>query len=325
MGLSAPPVSKAREATGLLPWKVTRDPLSQMKTRVIIGCLLVVVGVLQISSTLYFFWVTRAEKESTPCDVNSSVLLGNFTSYPNGSVVSDSGEVYPEGFHFTAGRETRGCLCALKPCIRKCCARAGKESVSILENNPTKCFNTSEEMYFEDFSLPIYSKPNKISNMTLDEFQILHGKVCSGGYFWLQPKLNPADRSYLLTDGRILVYETDQAEHYFDTSMYCLDRINGSKEVVTFICSKSAEDELTDFKFVFYPAGLILSSFFSLLTLVVYALLPELHANLHGQSLMCHMLSFLFSCVSLSIVQLRIVKDPNVWCVLLGKCVETTR
>lgn len=292
-----------------------------MKTRVIIGCLLVVVVVLEIS---LYFWVIHTE--STTCDVNSSVLLGNFTSYPNGSVVSDSGEVYPEGFHFNAGRETRGCLCALKPCIRKCCARAGKESVSILENIPSKCFNTSEEMYFEDFSLPIYSKPNKISTMTLDEFQILHGKVCSGGYFWLQPKLKPADRSYLLTDGRILIYDKYQAEHYYDTSMYCLDRINGSAEVFTFICSKAPEnpeDKLTAFKFVFYPAGLILSSFFSVLTLVVYALLPELHANLHGQSLMCHVLSFLFSCVSLSIVQLSVVKDPNVWCVLLGKCVET--
>lgn len=298
-----------------------------MKTRVIIGCVLVVVGVLAISSNLYFFWVTRVEKEeSTTCDVNSSVLLTNFTSYPNGSVVSDSGEVYPEGFHFTAGQETRGCLCALKPCIRKCCARAGEESVSILENYPTKCFNSSEEMYFEDFSLPIYSKPNKISNMTLDEFQILHGKVCPGEYFWLQPKLRPGDRSYLLTDGRILIYGPDQVEHYFSTSTYCLDRINGSAEVVTFICSENSttKDELTDLKFVFYPVGLIISSFFSLLTLLVYALLPELHANLFGQSLMCHMLSFLFSCVSLSIVQLGIVKDPNVWCILLGKCVETT-
>lgn len=289
-----------------------------MKTRDIIGCLLVY-GVLEISCILYF-WVTRTEKESTPCDVNSSVLLGNFTSYPNGSVVSDSGEVFGKGFHFTAGRETRGCLCALKPCIRKCCARAGKESVSILENNLTKCFNTSEEMYFEDFSLPIYSKPNKISNMTLDEFQILHGKVCSG-YFVLQPKLEPADRSYLITDGRILVIH--RTEHYFDTSEYCLERINGSAEVFTFICAKNPKDESTDFRFVLYPVGLILSSFFSLLTLVVYALLPELHANLYGQSLMCHMLSFLFGCVSLSIAQLRIVKDSNVWCVLLGKCVET--
>lgn len=296
-----------------------------MKTRIVIGCLLVFVF-LEISSPLYF-WVTRAKNEESqdePCDVNSSVLLGNFTSYPNGSIVSDSGEEYPEGFHFTTGRETRGCLCALKPCIRKCCARAEDESVSVFGKDPSKCVNTSEEIYFEDLSLRIYSAPNKISNMTLDGFHILHGDFCSDGLFWLQPETYPYDRNYLLTDGRILLYGKDQVEQYFDTSMYCLERINGSAEVVTFICYKNPEDKLTELQFALYPVGLIVSAFFSFLTLVVYALLPELHANLHGQSLMCHMLSFLFSCVSLSIAQLTVViKIPKLWCVLLGKSVET--
>lgn len=293
--------------------------LVQKKTLVIIGCLLVYL--VSAIGTPVFFWVIRespAAKE--PCDASSAELLGNFTSYPDGSIVSDSGQEYPDGFHFTTGRKTRGCLCALKPCIRKCCAREREEWGFVFENDrpKLKCVNTSEETYFENFSLPIYSNPKNISNMTLDEFQILHGDFCSEGLF----QLNSSERSYLLTDGRILVFGSDQVEYYFDTSMYCLDRINGSAQVETFVCSKTPEDKLTELQFVFNPYGMILSTPFLFLTLVVYALLPELHSNLHGQSLMCHMLCFLFGSVSLVIVQLNIVLS-DLWCVCLGKSVGT--
>jgi G protein-coupled receptor Mth (Methuselah protein) len=52
-----------------------------------------------------------------------------------------------------------------------------------------------------------------------------------------------------------------------------------------------------------YPIGMLLSSVFMGITLVVYALLPELR-NLHGKCLMCHVACLFFAYLSLSLVQL---------------------
>jgi hypothetical protein len=52
-----------------------------------------------------------------------------------------------------------------------------------------------------------------------------------------------------------------------------------------------------------FPIGMLLSTVFMALTLVVYGLLPELR-NLHGKCLMCHVACLLMAYLSLSIVQL---------------------
>lgn len=322
---SAPPVSQSvwRER---MAQKVTQDlarsssPLLGRKTRVLIGCILIVV-VLAITIPVYFWLVLEPPVKKEPCDVNLSVALGNFTSFPNGSIVDDTGEEYPEGFYFTTGGQVRGCLCSLKPCIRKCCAP--KVRFAQQADWSLKC--NSEDVYFNKFSLPIYTNPNNISSMTTDDFQILHGgSICQFGKFWLNPSLYPSDLmhlNYLLTDGRILTYGANKEELYTDASEYCLERIDGFEEVYTFICAKRKEDIGLRIQLMVNPVGFVLSIPFLFATLVVYALLPDLHGNLHGQSLMCHVFSLLFSSVTVVVIELWGDHMSDVCCVTLGEYV----
>lgn len=68
--------------------------------------------------------------------------------------------------------------------------------------------------------------------------------------------------------------------------------------------------------FTMFPIGMLLSTVFMALTLVVYGLLPELR-NLHGKCLMCHVACLLMAYLSLSIIQLGTSILPEWMCTFL--------
>ncbi|XP_046680949.1 G-protein coupled receptor Mth2-like isoform X2 [Homalodisca vitripennis] len=276
-------------------------------TRVVVGSFVLII-VLAVLVPLYFWLTTGPPSSGGPCSIDLSVPIEG-SPLPNGSIV-DRGDVYPSGFFFTVNRTTRGCLCALQPCIRKCCA-ADEYIVSAI-NKTSHCAVNSGSSPFDNFSIPVYDSDQKVVQVKKNHFRILYGDVCTYGKF----VLTSDDKSYLMSDGNILL-----ESNLMDASQYCMESINGD-EIQIFVCFPPGEDAQTKAAFTAYPIGMILSFPFLLGTFVVYAVIPDLHGTLHGKSLMSHVSSLLTAYISLSVVQLGRDAINSFWCVALSFVIQ---
>lgn len=291
------------------PPETTGESARPSRARLWWGCgALGLVVAVALGVTLY--WWLNPNPLATPCSFNLSVPIVNGTVYPNGSLV-ERGDVYPKGYYFTVNGTTRGCLCALKPCIRKCCSE--DEFILFSANVAAHCEKNPKPSAFNNFTLPVYKNVTEFANISQKHFRILYGDVCEYGKFLLMPSMNPDDRSYLMYDGRILL-----TGNYLDASEYCLESVDGFDGIQTLVCFPPSEDSQSRAAFTFYPLGMIMSIPFLLGTFLVYAVISELR-NLHGKSLMCHVFSLLSAYVVLTVVQLGRDAVPPSWCFGLGE------
>jgi hypothetical protein len=84
----------------------------------------------------------------------------------------------------------------------------------------------------------------------------------------------------------------------------------------TFVCFNEEEQDQQNIQFHIYATLLAISAFFLGLTLVVYLFLPKL-LNLHGKTVVCHVISLLLGYTFLSVVQFATdVRLP--FCLLIG-------
>jgi len=74
----------------------------------------------------------------------------------------------------------------------------------------------------------------------------------------------------------------------------------------------------TSLQFILCSLGLIISSVFLLATFLVYACLPNLQ-NLHGKTLMCHVVSLFAAYVCLSVAQLGGENLDPFFCAAVGE------
>ncbi|KAG8292683.1 hypothetical protein J6590_034876 [Homalodisca vitripennis] len=283
------------------------------RTRLVLGCLLIV-AVLAVVVPVYY-WLTTDPPSTGVCSVDLSIPLTGRVQ-PNGSIV-DQGEVFPKGYYFQKNGTTLGCLCALKSCIRKCCA-LDETFFSPNGRSSFDCVKIPSASQFFKFSSVVHNSAVEMVNVTKNHFGVLFGDACHHGKFWLDPSASPADKTYLMMDGRILLYGRNHEEIYFDASKYCLESVNGSEVIYTFLCVQPVEDAQTKAKYIFYPIGMLLSIPFLFATFIVYAIIPDLHGNPHGKSIMSHILSLLTGYVTLTVIQLMGKNMPGFWCFSLA-------
>ncbi|XP_046680950.1 G-protein coupled receptor Mth2-like isoform X3 [Homalodisca vitripennis] len=287
------------------------------RTRLVLGCLLIV-AVLAVVVPVYY-WLTTDPPSTGVCSVDLSIPLRGRVQ-PNGSIV-DQGEVFPKGYHFQKNGTTLGCLCALKSCIRKCCP-LDETFFSPNGRSSFDCVKIPSASQFFKFSSVVHNSAVEMVNVTKNHFGVLFGDACHHGKFWLDPSASPADKTYLMMDGRILLYGRNHEEIYFDASKYCLESVNGSEVIYTFLCVQPVEDAQTKAKYIFYPIGMLLSIPFLFATFIVYAIIPDLHGNPHGKSIMSHILSLLTGYVTLTVIQLMGKNMPGFWCFSLAFVIQ---
>lgn len=263
---------------------------------------------------------------ATPCELGLSVLAEDGVVYPNGSLVHRHG-VYPQGHYFTVNGTVRSCPCKMKPCIRKCCLE-DEEFFVYRPNKKTRprlmCKKLSTVSAFVNFSLPVYKRASEAIQVPRDHFGIVFGEVCPGTKLWLDHSKRSHDKNFLMSNGSVLIFGADSQQIFLDVTSYCLESVNTSRGIYTFICAPPSPLEVA-VKYVFYPIGMFLSMPFLLATFVVYAILPDLR-NVHGKSLMCNIASLISAYVSLAAIQLNrnlLNHKGYVWCSLLGKFMET--
>lgn len=249
-----------------------------------------------------------------PCDLAHSIPLRerDYTRHPNGSLVHHS-VVYPSGYYYTVDGVTLGCLCAIRPCIRKCC---NADEYFVPGENSSSCKKNPRPSALDNITVPVYNDGKYSNEVVKDRFGIVYGDVCPNGKYVLDPE-DSRDKRIFLSDGKILL-TADNEE--LDMSEYCMEEILGDHGVQTMVCFPP-EDRGAKAAFTLYPGCMILSTPFLLCTFLVYAVISELR-NLHGKSLMCHVLSLLTAYVVLTVVQLQAYNDkemPVNWCKALGK------
>ncbi|XP_054276577.1 G-protein coupled receptor Mth2-like [Macrosteles quadrilineatus] len=260
------------------------EPMRQRKLNRIYkisGCVVVVI-VVMIAVPVYYH-MRDTPPVTYPCHIDLSVPLLSPQFYSNGSVV-DHGDVYPTGFYFTVNGTTRGCLCALNPCIRKCCAK------DEYYKRKVGCKKNTKPSPFDKFRLPVYQSPWNITDVAKNHFRILYGDVCKVKFITQAHLPQPQ----LMTNGSIYRILSENESVYVNTSQYCLDSLDARDEITIMFCaatvrvSLETEDSVEYIMYSMYTVGTIISTFFLLATFLVYYILPELHNNLHGLSLMCH-------------------------------------
>ncbi|XP_053674611.1 G-protein coupled receptor Mth2-like [Anopheles nili] len=245
---------------------------------------------------------------SLPCDFIDSVNITDGEKLPNGDI-RHNGVIYNSTFYRTIDYEyenystkkfvadyIRGCLCAVRICVRLCC---------------------SDRQYFDmqckpaDEPMPIVVNVSATEAIDLREhpkYDFLYGKPCKFVYE-LIPEGNVADEWTIARNGSLILAEVVSIPR----NQYCLAPRRNSSFSSGFVCFESNEE----LRYQLYPVGMLLSVPFLLLTFFVYACIPDLR-NMHGKSLMCYVLGLSVGYTALSLVQLQAFPGSSLACVISG-------
>ena len=204
--------------------------------------------------------------------------------------------------------------CAEGPCIQKCCP----DGYGMIES--TSCRPSGFDFNPQFYNTVATSNGFEHVETAVPSFAILSNLVCDK--FILQPEQREQDISYLETNGRL--YVPKDLNRHLTIGEYCLEKVffpeNDMDGVYTFLCfPESMNSSLLPF--ILCSLGLITSSFFLLVTFLVYACLPSLQ-NLHGKTLMCHVASLFAAYVCLSVAQLGGENLDQFFCAILGELIQ---
>ncbi|XP_058054277.1 G-protein coupled receptor Mth2-like [Anopheles bellator] len=260
------------------------------------------------AALLVLFGARFSACNSLPCDFIDSVNITAGERLANGDIRHD-GVVYNSTFYRTidydyvdfASRRyvapyVRGCLCAVRICVRLCCADN--------EYLTRTCVATN-------VSLPIkvnVSETEAIDLRNSTYYGFLRGKPCAHVYE-LTPQERTEDYWTVAKNGSVIIAETMLVPR----NEYCLAPRENEPYVSGLICFESNEE----FKYQLYPVGMLISVPFLLMTFFVYACIPELR-NMHGKSLMCYVLGLSVGYTVLSLVQLQTFPGASISCAISG-------
>ncbi|XP_055683534.1 G-protein coupled receptor Mth-like [Lutzomyia longipalpis] len=187
-------------------------------------------------------------------------------------------------------------ICQKIPCIRKCCDH-GKKMARV--NNVAACLDHSVDirpifhlLEGEDFP---ESEPPTVQP---EEFGIRHGQQCEK---YILDGSNPQDYHYI--NAKTGHVHLDKLKPITEAG-YCVDFVEFAPdniELRTFLCFETPPGHSKE-HFMVYAIGLSISCLFLAATLLVYACLPKL-MNLHGKTLVSHVLSLLIAYAGLSYIQ----------------------
>nr|XP_049694259.1 probable G-protein coupled receptor Mth-like 3 isoform X6 [Helicoverpa armigera] len=234
-----------------------------------------------------------------PCLDSESVDISAGQSLADGSMVQD-GVVFPPKYVYTkevdGEKKTFGCLCQNKNCFHKCCPLG---SVTYMRN----CTEMPEKDLVLS-GLDTYYK-NKFQK-TVDAnktFDFMYYKPCVKVYM-------EDNKWYIQEDGKLYVEIPNNIPNaiIYEPDKYCIDTFldeEGKGVLNALICFASKPEQNN---YALSSSCMLISCFFILLTVAVYAWIPELR-NLHGMVLMAYLLSFFVGFLFLATMQILIMTN----------------
>ncbi|RXG69899.1 G-protein coupled receptor Mth2 [Armadillidium vulgare] len=207
-------------------------------------------------------------------------------------------------------------FCEGVTCIRKCCPLGEAYDMNNYRCVPVDLINKwTPEFYNKD----TYAKE------IVKEYKIIVGFPVNCDFTTLSPNNDPPDFFQLLSNGSLYVKNWHLS---LSSSKYCLDNFiyEESFMVEAMICFPQPKAEGSSMCHhvgqKLYPSLLLISSIFLIITLTVYAIIPDLHSKIQGKCLITSILSLLASYISLATVQLWTRNLSSGWCIAFGFLIQ---
>jgi hypothetical protein len=203
--------------------------------------------------------------------------------------------------------------CRRSPCVQKCCP----DGQGMIESK--SCRPSDFDFNPQFYNIISTNDGFERTEAMVPSFAILSNLNCDK--FILRPEATDGDMSYLEVDGRL--YVPKHKDPHLTTDMYCLEKVifpEGDMEgIYAFLCFPEDDaEENTSLQFTLCSLGLITSSVLLFATFLVYACVPTLQ-NLHGKTLMCHVVSLFAAYVCLSVAQLGSESLDFFFCAAVGE------
>ncbi|XP_043673899.1 G-protein coupled receptor Mth2-like isoform X1 [Vespula pensylvanica] len=221
----------------------------------------------------------RTCQKDLPCPLSLTVPLeGKIRRYENGSLFHKD-TLYPTNLYWTENNSIRGCICELRPCLRKCC----QDGEVLSDGEAPNCTKLQNYNVLPDLRLKndqLTSEIQNISNIA-NHFAILRNRICPNKSYILEPEKYEEDKFTIEANGILR-----DGKSIYPQWKYCIDWHQSLKKIIVLICFQS-EEELPLLTTQIYPIMTIVSIPFLIITFVVYAIIPELR-NIYGKTLMCY-------------------------------------
>lgn len=185
-------------------------------------------------------------------------------------------------------------FCDTNACIRKCCA----ENEFFYIQGCNKLAIPNEPTEFHEALANAVNQTKSSAFDTTKDYGVLIGKPCKYGMYPTDPR---EEEWFLTSRGHVSIKNYD----LYDQSRYCMDIFYNISEfdqsLYFFICFDAPAKEISVSRWRMNTALQITSCAFLLMTLLVYVCLPSLQ-NLHGKTLMCHVISLLLAFTCLPVI-----------------------
>ncbi|KAF2357414.1 Methuselah N-terminal domain [Trinorchestia longiramus] len=213
--------------------------------------------------------------------------------------------------------------CSNATCVRKCCNEGLFYDITTLN-----CYSPKEEeksfLWVPTFH-HLSSDGSRIQEDRPVDYVPVYGFPLGCQFFILEPGTQTADEFFLLSNGSLHVPVWEEP---VPPTSYCVDNFMLDGEDPTeraMVCFPEVVQEQTSCEKVskvLQPSLLLISCVFLAITLAVYAIVPELHAKVHGKSLLSHVSSLLVAYSSLVIVQWGSSILPMPWCISMASVIH---
>ncbi|KAB7506200.1 putative G-protein coupled receptor Mth-like 1 [Armadillidium nasatum] len=184
-------------------------------------------------------------------------------------------------------------LCSSLTCVRKCCPK-----YQIYNSVSRSCTLLQDGNHITDFSFYNFENQSYVQSPK-NLFVEYNFPWCENDRpYIIDPTLNPSDNFFLLENGSLYITLSKVS---MPPSLYCVDSFLDSEESLSikaiscFLDKKEETNKCKEIHRVLYPVLIVISCIFLSITLIVYAVIPELHAKLHGKSLLSHVFSLLIA------------------------------
>ncbi|XP_061716391.1 G-protein coupled receptor Mth2-like isoform X4 [Cydia pomonella] len=248
------------------------------------------------------------------CDFENSVDISTGKRLSNGDIIYVN-DIYNRQQYYIDNDtlHERGCICLKKTCIRKCCP---------VGQGYTKkaCVDVDEP-----FDPPIWDDHVPQRGMNVSRFGLVSGIVtCRENMVRLRIKGTVKGDFRLLVDGRLFIQVPGSVNPWQkrEPDEYCIDSFiqehedgSTSTKLDALVCFPQDDEDSSNY--VVSSTCMLISSAFFIVTIAVYALLPELQ-NLHGRVLMVYLACMCVGFTFLAAMQIMITVNNTTITICIG-------
>lgn len=150
----------------------------------------------------------------------------------NNEIIQKDGITYNSRNYYRDGKNIFGCVCNVKPCVRKCCG-------------PNEIVSDGCTISNHSFSFEVFNGTELALNS--NDFYVIHNLECEYGHIRLHPDFEDPewpDNFYLQLNGSLYAPLVDEKKPIYTLEEYCLDTFIEEGETIfqAVICLENVQE-----------------------------------------------------------------------------------